>query len=183
MVEYVEELPAELGVNRLVLHLERRGLFRQGRIKIEKPGPDHDVPAQIAVGERLIGFEGGYVKPLRYSPSAGDGVRIAHQVGSIGLTRVSRIAVYGNVERVSGGHSQDTAEAPATQGRVPNGIQTGTKPPSPSIGDLPNFAQHERVCELRIQQTSLLTKIRGILKRGTGSSSFRTQSSDVSQPL
>ena len=74
----------------LILHLERRCLFHQGRIEIEEPGPDHGVPAQIAVGEWLIGLERSGIQPLGYSLAARDGVWIAYQIGSIGLTSSSR---------------------------------------------------------------------------------------------
>src|SRR5437763_7298549 len=145
MIENVEELPAELGIDWLILHLEGRGLLHQGRIEVEEPWSDHAVPAQIAVRECWIGLKSCSVQPLGHSLTARDGVRIAHQIGSIGLTRVRGVAVYGNVKRVTRGPGQDAAETPATQNRVQDGVETRTESPPPSIGELPDLAQHERV--------------------------------------
>src|SRR5207245_6140326 len=41
-------------------------------------------------------------------------------------------------------------------------IKICTESPSPAVGQFPNLAQDKSVCELGIQRTSLLTKIRGI---------------------
>src|SRR5215471_20532230 len=156
MVEDVEELPAKLSAHRLLLHPKRRRLFHQGAIEIGKSGTDHGVPSQIAEGIRLIGLESGRIEELRYSFSAWDGVRIAHQIRTIRLTGVSGIAVDRNVVRVSRGEGQNTAETPAAQDCVHNGVQTGAESPAPS-----------------------LAKIRRILKRRAGSRSFRTEASDI----
>ena len=84
---------------------------------------------------------------------------------------------------MSGGPGQDAAETPAAQNRVQDGVETRTESPPPSIGELPDLAQHERVREMSIQETSLLPEIRGVLKGGTGSGACRTQAPDVSEPL
>ena len=141
--------------------------FIREESRLKNPGPIRLVPAQVAEGKGLIGLERSSIQPLEHPLAAGDGVWIAYQIGSIGLTRVRGIAVYGDVKRVSRCQGQDSAETPTAQDRVDHRVEIRTEAPSTSIGDLPNFAQHERMRHLRVQEAALLTEIRRDSERWT----------------
>src|SRR5262245_8160733 len=124
MVQDIEKLPAKLQQKRLLRPGEKPGLFHQRSVDVRKRGTGERVPSQISIRERFIGLQGRRIEELTYTAPARDGIRIAHQVGPIGLPRVGGIAVHRNVKRPARRGRQDTAETPASQKGIQNGMKT-----------------------------------------------------------